>query len=222
MSRGRPIDSDVEEGECETTIAGMGLWTVCELEYPDDSGGLVDMMGDPAKANDALRTLLGLVSSANTPIDFVPRHFFRLDPRRIAMRGLTSESIARNHARAVDLLSRGTEGNSGEGVGLAMGPDDVEFVLQNFPQLVMYDADELRGLVRFLTDPVPEEMMGVAMVADGRSGRGGAGAQVDCEYTITIDRFVMRVESACVDLFGGTVIWFSNEAAACMCRCLVP
>lgn len=73
VSRGRLIDSDIEEEECETTIAGMGLWTLCELEYDNDHDGLTDHNVNSSgkddqhqQACDALRTLLQLVSSESS------------------------------------------------------------------------------------------------------------------------------------------------------------
>eukprot|EP00571_Detonula_confervacea_P007920 CAMPEP_0172332500 /NCGR_PEP_ID=MMETSP1058-20130122/62469_1 /TAXON_ID=83371 /ORGANISM="Detonula confervacea, Strain CCMP 353" /LENGTH=1128 /DNA_ID=CAMNT_0013049791 /DNA_START=143 /DNA_END=3526 /DNA_ORIENTATION=+ len=197
VRRGRLIDSDIEEEECETTIAGMGLWTLCELEY---DAALNNTNSDKdyhyQQAHEALRTLLQLVSSQSSFT--APRHFFRLDPRRIAMRGHTSESIALNHERIVNLLSCGMDGNDeiskSKTVGLAMDSSDVAFVLQNFPQLCLYNCGELESLVRFLLQPLPlaGSIPSVAIVADrgddGRanvdwpslSGNGyGAGLTVD-------------------------------------------
>ena len=183
VSRGRAIDTDVEEEECGTTIAGMGLWTLCELEY-DPAHCNTDYQYDEAQK--ALSTLLQLVSSDSSFV--VPRHFFRLDSRRIAMRAQTPESITKNYGRVVNLLS---QGNAHAGGGTA-------FVLQNFPQLCLYDCSELESLVEFLLQPLPPESIpSVAMVADrlggavsGRSGTGvdwpalagqgyGAGLTVD-------------------------------------------
>jgi len=201
VCRGRLIDTEVEQEECETTLAGMGLWTLCELEYdtPNHGDTATTHHGDSTNRNngngngeeeydaqrqshEALRTLLRLVSPRESNFDFVPRHFFRLDPRRFAMRGITSEIITENHERVVGLLSRGMEnyvgggeverrrsssigsdgvgggvigGGSDEVVGLAMDPVDVRFVLQNFPQLCLYDCDELESLVRFMLRPLP-------------------------------------------------------------------
>ncbi|KAL9186783.1 hypothetical protein ACHAXT_010503 [Thalassiosira profunda] len=166
VSRGRLIDADVEEEECETTIAGMGLWTVCEFEYPSQGvGASANPELQHEEANAALRTLLQLVSSESF---VVPRHFFRLDPRRLAMRGHTPASITMNHFRMVNLLSCG--GGDGTAAGLAMDPSDVAFVLQNFPQLCLYDGGELEGLITFLLQPLPPDgtIPSVAMVADGR------------------------------------------------------
>ena len=197
ISRGRPIDTNVEEEECETTVGGMGLWTLCELEYIDSSNSLKSVV-DTEEANAALRKLLELVSNDN--MNMIPRHFFRLDARRIAMRGLTSESIMLNYARIVNLLSckrggedvdvssavksvglDGVETTDNEIVGLAMGPTDVDFVMQNFPQLCLYKCEELEMLIRFLLHPLPDvsNIPSVAMVAD----RGdGADVNVDCTY----------------------------------------
>lgn len=196
ISRGRAIDTNVEEEECETIISGMGLWTLCELEYIDSSNSLKSVV-DTEEANAALRKLLELVSVDN--MNMIPRHFFRLDARRIAMRGLTSECIMLNYARIVNLLSckRGEEDvdvtsavksvgldgvqTTGKIVGLAMGPTDVDFVMQNFPQLCLYKCEELELLLRFLLQPLPDvsSIPSVAMVAD----RGdGADVNVDCTY----------------------------------------
>jgi len=190
VSRGRLIDAEVEEDECETTIAGMGLWTLCELEYDgaaasnngmdiqETNNANIDEEYQHKQAHAALRTLLSLVSSDSSIA--VPRHFFRLDPRRIAMRGHTPHSVTLNHARVVSLLSckRDGEGRSeSTTVGLAMDPSDVQFVLQNFPQLCLYDCGELESLVRFLIQPLPPagSIPSVALVAD----RGMGGANVD-------------------------------------------
>lgn len=178
VSRGRPIDKDVEEEECETTIAGMGLWTLCELEYDPQTS--LDANSDTEqqyeRANKAIRTLLQLVSSESSFV--VPRHFFRLDARRFAMRGHTPESITMNHFRVVNLLSCGNNNASPGNIGLNMGPSDVAFVLQNFPQLCLYDYSELESYVRFLLQPLPPDSIpSVAMVAD----RGLGGSTVDCK-----------------------------------------
>ena len=178
-SRGRMIDTNVEEEECETTIAGMGLWTLCELEYDDNANNATATGGEYQyeQANAALRTLLQLVSSSSSFV--MPRHFFRLDARRLAMRGHTPESITMNHFRVVNLLSRGNSGSGGDNndVGLAMDPSEVAFVLQNFPQLCLYDCGDLECLVRFLLQPLPPvgSFPSVAMVAD----RGVSGSNVD-------------------------------------------
>ena len=203
ISRGRAIDTNIEEEECETTVAGLGLWTLCELEYPD-SPNLDDV--NPEEANEALRKLLELVSVDN--MNMIPRHFFRLDARRIAMRGLTSERIMLNYVRIVNLLSckRGEEDEDvsstvksvgldgvqttcNDVVGLTMGPTDVDFVMQNFPQLCLYKFEELELLIRFLLQPLPDvsNIPSVAVVAD----RGyGADVNVDCMY---IDFYIFYI-----------------------------
>jgi len=172
ISRGRYIDSNIEEEECETTIAGMGLYTLCELEYntKDDDVILDEMKTD--EANAALQKLLELVRSDNSLI-MIPRHFFRLDVRRFAQRGLISDKIVQNYARVVDLLSRRREKE--DGVGLAMDTKEVAFVMQNFPQLCLYSCDELEGLIQFLLQPLPDNMPSLAIIAD----RGSDGSIVD-------------------------------------------
>lgn len=185
VSRGRLIDSNIEQEECETTIAGMGLWTLCELEYDrthpttattTTTDGTTATVSDKdgnqyQQAQEALRTLLQLVSSESSFT--APRHFFNLDPRRIAMRGHTSKSITLNHARIINLLSSGIDNANRDGkpinsVGLAMDSTDVAFVLQNFPQLCLYDCGELESLIRFLLQPLPKDgsIPSVAIVAD--------------------------------------------------------
>jgi len=173
ISRGRYIDSNIEEEECETTIAGMGLYTLCELEYnsKDDDVILDEIKTDMANA--ALQKLLELVRSDNSLI-MIPRHFFRLDVRRFAQRGLTADKIVQNYARVVDLLSRRREKEE-DGIGLAMDPKEVAFVMQNFPQLCLYSCDELEGLIQFLLQPLPKSIPSVAMIAD----RGSDGSIVD-------------------------------------------
>ena len=167
LSRGRYIDSKLEEEECETTIAGMGLWTLCELEYNDSMNDSSIVSTD--EANAALRKLLELVSFDNS-MNMVPRHFFRLDARRFAQRGLTSEKIVVNYANVVYLLSccRDHEHTDKRAVGLAMDASDVKFVIQNCPQLCLYKTVELEGLIRFLLQPLPEAgtIPSVAMIAD--------------------------------------------------------
>jgi hypothetical protein len=143
------------------------------------------------RANDALGTLLKLVSSGDMPRGG-PRHFLRLDPGRFALSGHTPMSISENHARVVDLLGRcggGGDGGGGGGgggdaaVGLALDATGIAFVMRNFPSLCAYDADEVEELVTFLLRPLPEPgaFPSVAMVADG-SRFGGDGADVDCEF----------------------------------------
>jgi len=165
-SRDRYIDTNVEEEECRTSIAGMGLLTLCELEYPADGSDVLGPMERYEQANLALRRLLELVSSA----DYAPRHFFQLDIRRFASRGLTVDRIEENHARIVDLLSKGrVESKRGRRAGLDLDESDVKFVLSNFPQICMYNCDELETLIRFLTSPLPphEKYPSVVLVAIG-------------------------------------------------------
>ncbi|EJK57996.1 hypothetical protein THAOC_21915 [Thalassiosira oceanica] len=165
-SRDRYIDTKVEEEECRTSIAGMGLLTLCELEYPADGSDVLGPMERYEQANLALRRLLELVSSA----DYAPRHFFQLDIRRFASRGLTVDRIEENHARIVDLLSKGrVESKRGRRAGLDLDESDVKFVLSNFPQICMYNCDELETLIRFLTSPLPphEKYPSVVLVAIG-------------------------------------------------------
>jgi hypothetical protein len=64
--------------------------------------------------------------------------------------------------RSLSIGSDGVVGGVGDGgsdevVGLAMNPVDVQFVLQNFPQLCLYDCDELESLVRFMLPSVDDE-----------------------------------------------------------------
>jgi hypothetical protein len=130
------------------------------------------------QSNESLRTLLQLVSSSSSSV--VPRHFFRLDHRRFALGGHTPESITINHARVVSLLSRGgrnggsgsSSSSSSSSVGLAMNSLDVAFVLSNFPQICLYDSNELETLIRFLLAPCPPSIISsVTLVAD--TGVGG-------------------------------------------------
>ena len=175
-SRDRFIDTSVEEEECRTTIAGMGLLTLCELEYPTD-GSVLDPVERYEQANLALRRLLELVSSA----DYMPRHFFQLDIRRFASKGLTVDRIDDNHARVVDLLSKvHFEGKGWRRAGLGLDESDVKFVLSNFPQVCTYSCDELEMLIRFMMSPLPphEEYPSVVLVAIGAE----KAKEVDCEY----------------------------------------
>ena len=182
--------------ECESTIAGMGLMGLCDLEYDDDNVRNLDGKYPPstqqssgddndgqynqhydAQSNEALRTLLQLVSSSSSSM--VPRHFFRLDHRRFALGGHTSQSITINHARVVNLLSCGGHNSStnnndanDDNIGLAMTPSELEFVLSNFPQVCLYDSDELETFIRFLLAPLPPSTIpSVTLVAD--TGVGG-------------------------------------------------
>ena len=159
------MSKGVEEEECETTIAGMGLTSLCELEYESSPESTTDVEERSA----ALRTLMQLVSSESSFM--VPRHFFRLD-RRFSLRGLTSETIKQNHDRVVQLLSSETPS------GLAMERVDTGFVLSNFPQLCLYKSDELECMIRFLVSPLPPaSYVSVTMVED----KGVGGSSVDCE-----------------------------------------
>jgi len=181
------------EEECETTIAGMGLFGLCELEYDADNNHVHNRNGKypvdttttatisdgnnanqqqqhDVQSNEALRTLLKLVSSSSSSV--IPRHFFRLDHRRFALGGHTPESITINHARVVTLLSRARDGGSSSSIGLAMSSSDVAFVLSNFPQLCLYDTLELETFVRFLLAPLPPtNIPSITIVAD--TGVGG-------------------------------------------------
>lgn len=98
----------------------------------------------------------------------LPRHYDRLDEKRFAMRGMTSEMILTNYARLTQLFT---------GV-LGLEFDDAEFAVCNFPQLCLYNSDELETMVRFLIAPLPpEDYVSVYMVAD----EGTRGSSVDCE-----------------------------------------
>lgn len=205
ISRGRIIDSNVEEEECDTTVGGMGLWTLCELEYDASTVDSRETYQSSDQAHNALRTLLQLVSSESSSFNGVPRHFFRLDPRRIAMRGHTPQSITLNHARIVNLLSCGLNDYANDiadvdgigkvykpVVGLAMDTFDVAFVMQNFPQLCLYDCVELENLVKFLLQPLPiaGSIPSVAMVAD-RAGDGRAdNVNCKCLYVLGVLPFL--------------------------------
>ena len=257
------MDSDVEEeggDECDETsdIAGMGLTTLCELEYDDaariEAAAAIDDDHDDEgrndegkgggggggehdendiqqrafrerrrrRANEALVTLLSLISSEDMPRGG-PRHFFRLDSRRFALAGHTSRSISYNHARVVDLLGRcgggGGRRRAGvvgdDAVGLALDAAGIAFVMRNFPSLCAYDADEVAELVTFLLRPLPEtgSFPSVAMVADGGRFGGGDGADVDCEFCLRgccprlvsldvrlhrIDPFAYNISLSCV------------------------
>ena len=184
-----------ETEECESTIAGMGLMGLCDLEYDDDNVRNLDGKCPPStqqssdddndgqynqhydlQSNEALRTLLQLVSSSSSSM--VPRHFFRLDHRRFALGGHTSQSITINHARVVNLLSCGRHSSSNnddandDNIGLAMTPSELEFVLSNFPQVCLYDSGELETFIRFLLSPMPPSTIpSVTLVAD--TGVGG-------------------------------------------------
>ncbi|KAL3798166.1 hypothetical protein HJC23_005727 [Cyclotella cryptica] len=180
--------ADVEQDECESTVAGMGLTTLCELQYEYDcvermsttnsldassfqrqQGAVssnVDELGyryDQSRL--AIQTLLKLVTTPESQIN-LPRHFFRLDPKRFASRGLTSDVILKNHNRLVQLLS---------GV-LGMKQRDIDFVLSNFPQLCLYNGDEVECMIDFLVSPLPQqEFVSVVMVAE----KGIGGESVD-------------------------------------------
>jgi len=112
------IDSNVEENECETTIAGIGMYTLCDFEYNDNT---VYSPISHDEAHAALRTLLELVSSSQSSSGssaaaaaasvVVPRHFFKLDIRRLALMGHTPQSIRENYVRVVNLLGGGYSGS---------------------------------------------------------------------------------------------------------------
>ncbi|KAL7461854.1 hypothetical protein ACHAXS_002256, partial [Conticribra weissflogii] len=151
---------DVEEELCENTVAGMGLWSLCDLEYNNTSNESRSREFEEAHA--ALRTLLQLVSPpTGSELSFnIPRHFFRLEPRRFALRGHTPESIRTNYYKMVQLLrggriENGVDGGKEHRFGLAMDQSDVSFVMSNFPQLCLYDCHEVESLIRFLVSPVP-------------------------------------------------------------------
>jgi len=153
---------NVEDELCEYTVAGMGLWSLCDVEYKTSNES---RRRDFDESYAALRTLLQLVSPpTGSSLSFnIPRHFFRLEPHRFALRGHTPESITTNYHKIVNLLSCGRIGNAvdvGEKhqVGLAMDQSDVSFVMSNFPQLCLYDWHEVETLIRFLVSPVPDSL----------------------------------------------------------------
>jgi len=200
---------DVEEGgECDESsdIAGMGLTTLCELEYDDAARFEAAAAEDDDDDDDDKGGNDGGGGGGGGEHDENDRHQQRtfrgwrrrrrLDPRRFALSGHTPMSISENHARVVDLLGRcggggrvvragggGDDDDDDAAVGLALDATGIAFVMRNFPSLCAYDADEVEELVTFLLRPLPEPgaFPSVAMVADG-SRFGGDGADVDCEF----------------------------------------
>jgi hypothetical protein len=212
-----------DDVDTTTTIAGMGLWTLCDLDYnnnatvvandhaqqlnidnivassmSDDDGSSGDDVSTPTAEqnhknednsnNDALRTLLQLVSSNTIPRGG-PRHFFNLDPCRLALMGYkTSYSVIVNYNRVVHLLSSGGSSGSNGSSGtthtaaavaaLALNELDVNFVMQNFPFLAIYNINELESVIRFMIQPLPDAgaIPTVTMIADRSSGSGSASA----------------------------------------------
>jgi hypothetical protein len=219
FSNTKSCSNDVDS----TTIAGMGLWTLCDLDYNnnnaigvandhdqqfnidniassssmsgDGSGGDCSSIITTAEQNhknednsnnDSLRTLLQLVSSNTIPRGG-PRHFFNLDPYRLALMGYkTSYSVIENYNQVVHLLSSGggsgSNGSSGTThtaaavAALALNESDVNFVMQNFPFLAIYNINELESLVRFMIQPLPDVgvIPTVTMIADRSSGSASA------------------------------------------------
>lgn len=232
--------------ECEsetTTIAGMGLWTLCGLDYNNaivandhaqlntDNNNIASssMSGDGSNAhvsststkkydntivvhsntkknttdnNDALHTLLQLVSSNTIPRGG-PRHFFNLDPSRLACMGYTtSQSVSVNYSRVVHLLSSGKSGSSiaitsgssairndgpthtTSAEALALNELDVNFVMQNFPFLAIYNISELEALIQFMIQPLPDAgtIPIVTMIADRSSGSSSNANSLDVDW----------------------------------------
>jgi hypothetical protein len=198
---GRRRRKAAEADEYETTIAGMGLTSLCELEYKYDNIELVsgwkssDLPSQPGfnsntdelgyrydQSRLAIQTLLKLVTTPASETN-LPRHYFRLELRRFASRGLTSDMIRRNYNRVVQMLS---------GL-LRMQQLDIEFVLANFPQLCLYNSDELEEIIKFLILPLPpEEYVSVYMVAD----KGIGGESVDCKCSVILILGVERSPSS--------------------------
>ena len=206
------FNNNEEEEEIEsetTTIAGMGLWTLCDFDYSNHSNTKKhenDGEDDSKRNNnnntnddhDAVRTLLKLVSS-NTMPRGGPRHFFNLDPTRLACMGYTtSQSISVNYNRVVNLLSSGkSSGSSGIATNrdgdnggpahksavasLALNESDVNFVMQNFPFLAIYNVYELEALIQFMIQPLPDAgtIPTVTMIADRSSGSSANNMDVD-------------------------------------------
>jgi hypothetical protein len=216
-------NSSNDDVDTTTTIAGMGLWTLCDLDYnnnatvvandhaqqlnidnivassmSDDDGSSGDDVStttaeqnhknEDNSNNDALRTLLQLVSSNTIPRGG-PRHFFNLDPCRLALMGYkTSYSVIVNYNRVVHLLSSGGSSGSNGSSGtthtaaavaaLALNELDVNFVMQNFPFLAIYNINELESVIRFMIQPLPDAgaIPTVTMIADRSSGSGSASA----------------------------------------------
>lgn len=175
-----------EEDECETSLAGMGATSLCELEYPLENvnqvsgwtpvnDGRTDSLGYRYdQSEDAIQTLMKLVLTPEADQWMaelnLPRHYNRLTEKRVAMRGLTSERIRENHDRLLKMLG---------GEVLEMERLDVEFVLFNFPQLCLYDGEELKEMLRFLVSPLPPvDYEDVYLVAD----KDVDGSSVDCKW----------------------------------------
>lgn len=201
-SRSRGEAADVYD--FETTVAGMGLTSLCELEYPlenvNQMEGWASVDDWETYANEARRTLLDLVRNPETERN-LPRHFFRLDLKRFAMRGLTSETIEQNYTRLIYLL----------GGVLKMKRLDAEFVLSNFPQLCLYDGEELKTIIYFLISPLPpEEYVSVFLVAD----KGIGGASVDCKCTYCCLQLLSLVEKMIILLPGQFLL--NIRANACI------
>ena len=204
-------NNEEEEEEVEgetTTIAGLGLWTLCDFDYGSAAATAEEHENDgedDSKRNnnnttdnhDAVRTLLKLVSSNTIPRGG-PRHFFNLDPTRLACMGYTtSQSVSVNYDRVVNLLSSGKSNGSGgiatnrDGdngghvhksavASLALNESDVNFVMQNFPFLAIYNVNELEALIQFMIQPLPDAgtIPTVTMIAD-RSGSSANNMDVD-------------------------------------------
>ena len=120
--RGRGGESSWSYSSSRETrsIAGMGLRTMCDMEYDsrtmandddvddrddDDRDDDIDgRLGRRRHSNDALRTLLDLAFASDDAA--IPRHFYRLDVSRIEDAGHTSSTIIGNHGRILNLLGR--------------------------------------------------------------------------------------------------------------------
>jgi len=111
----------------------------------------------------------------------------------------TSQSVSVNYNRVVNLLSSGKSGSSGiattrdgdngghahnSAVALALNESEVNFVMQNFPFLAIYNIHELEALIQFMIQPLPDAgtIPTVTMIADRSSGSSSSANSMDVDW----------------------------------------
>jgi hypothetical protein len=73
---------------------------------------------------------------------------------------------------------------------LALDESDVNFVMQNFPFLAIYNVYELEALIRFMIQPLPDAgtIPTVTMIADRSSGSSSSANNMDVDWPSLVAR----------------------------------
>jgi|AntRauTorckE5430_2_1112549.scaffolds.fasta_scaffold02170_5 uncharacterized small protein (DUF1192 family) len=121
---------------------------------------------------------------------YIQKLGLEISPKRFESH--TPELIRQNYDLVVDLLTRGSDKSvvgTREGsmltqlakFGLAFTEADAKAVIADFPQLCLYDINELEERIKFLTSPIELQTCTLDKVKKVRT-RNAKKVGVDCEY----------------------------------------